>query len=67
MVRRSTAPLPEDDGLRSIFEHTRALGEKDLSLAVAMGEELGVDTPVARQALQHIADAVGVPHEEGST
>jgi 3-hydroxyisobutyrate dehydrogenase-like beta-hydroxyacid dehydrogenase len=65
MVRPTTDPFPADDGLRPYFVHARELGEKDLSLAVAMGEELGVETPVARYALQHIAAAVGVPREEG--
>ena len=64
MIRETTAPLPPDDFLRPIFEHASALGEKDLSLAIAMGEDLGVETPVARHALTHIAAAVGVPHEE---
>ena len=64
MIRQTTDPIPADDFLRPIFEHASALGEKDLSLAIAMGEELGVDTPVARYALTHIAAAVGVPHEE---
>jgi 3-hydroxyisobutyrate dehydrogenase-like beta-hydroxyacid dehydrogenase len=67
MVRESTAPLAADDGLREIFEHARALGEKDLALAVAMGEELGVETPIAHHALSTIAEAIGVPHEEGDT
>jgi 3-hydroxyisobutyrate dehydrogenase len=47
-----------------VFEHARDLGEKDLSLAIAMGVELGIDTPVARYALDHIGAAVGVPREE---
>lgn len=64
MIRPTTAPFAEDDPLRSYFEHARELGEKDLSLAVAMGEELGVDTPVGRYALDHIGAAIGVPHEE---
>jgi len=64
MVRGSTAPLGADDGLRPVFEHARGLGEKDLSLAIAMGEALGVDTPVARHALEQIGEAVGVPREE---
>ena len=65
MVRPSTAPLDADDFFRAIFEHASALGEKDLTLALAMGEELGVDTPVARYALDTIAAALGVPHEKG--
>ena len=64
MIRRTTDPFAADDGLRPFFVHARELGEKDLSLAIAMGEELGVDTPVARYALEHIGVAVGVPHEE---
>jgi len=66
MVRESTAPLAAGDGLRPIFEHARDLGEKDLALAIAMGAELGVETPVAHHAFSTIAEAIGVPHEEGN-
>lgn len=65
MVRPSTAPFADDDGLKPYFEHARALAEKDLSLALAMGEELGVETPVGRYAFDNIGTAIGVPHEEG--
>jgi 3-hydroxyisobutyrate dehydrogenase-like beta-hydroxyacid dehydrogenase len=64
MVRSTTEPFAPDDGLRPYFEHARSLAEKDLSLAIAMGEELGVDTPVGRYALDNIGVAVGVPREE---
>ncbi len=64
MIRPETGPLGVDDGLRPIFEHTRALGEKDLGLAVALGEALGVPTPVASSALDLLAAGLGVPHEE---
>jgi 3-hydroxyisobutyrate dehydrogenase-like beta-hydroxyacid dehydrogenase len=64
MVRASTEPLGPDDGLRPIFEHTRELAEKDLTLALAMGEQLGVDLPFAALALQTLAAGLGVPHEE---
>ena len=64
MVRRTTGPLADDDGLRAVFEHTRTLGEKDLGLALALGESLDVDLPFARLALDHLAAALGVPHEE---
>lgn len=62
MLRRATGPLADDDGLRPIFEHTRGLGEKDLRLALALGADLGVELPVAHLALDHLADALGVPH-----
>ena len=63
MVRPTTQPFPADDGLRPIFEHTRTLGEKDLALALALGEELDVDLPFARLALDQLAAGLGVPHE----
>jgi 3-hydroxyisobutyrate dehydrogenase-like beta-hydroxyacid dehydrogenase len=64
MVRASTAELDPADGLRPIFEHTAALGEKDLALALAMGEALGVDLPFAALARRTLAAGLGVPHEE---
>lgn len=63
MLRRSAGPLADDDGLRPIFTHTRGLGEKDLQLAIALGESLGVETPVARLARTHLGAALGVPHD----
>lgn len=64
MIRESTAPLPAGDGLRPIFEHARGLAEKDLALALAMGEQLGVDLPFARLTQQTVAEGLGVPREE---
>ncbi len=66
IMRGTVAPLPTDDPARPIFEHGCALGEKDLSLAIAMGEDLGVSAPLARQALADLAYAFGVPREEGA-
>ena len=63
LVRRSAARLPDDDGMRAIFTHTRELGEKDLDLALALGEELGVELPVATLARIQLAAALGVPHD----
>jgi 3-hydroxyisobutyrate dehydrogenase-like beta-hydroxyacid dehydrogenase len=63
MVRRETAPLAPDDPLFEIFSHSRDLGEKDLRLALALGEELGVDLPFATLALRTLADGLGVPHQ----
>jgi 3-hydroxyisobutyrate dehydrogenase-like beta-hydroxyacid dehydrogenase len=66
MLRGSTAPYPADDPLRAIFEHTRTLGEKDLSLALALGGSLGVDLPFTELALDRLAESLGVPHKEMS-
>ena len=62
MLRGDREPLEPDDPLRPIFAHTSELGEKDLSLALELGAELGFDLPLAREAILHLADYLGVPH-----
>lgn len=64
LLRDTTAPVPPDDGMHDILAHTRDLGEKDLALASALGEQLGVDLPFTRLALLRLAEALGVPHED---
>jgi 3-hydroxyisobutyrate dehydrogenase-like beta-hydroxyacid dehydrogenase len=59
-LRRTTAPLAEDDPLRPPFVHGYELGEKDLRLALALAEELDVDLPLAALALGQLAAAFGV-------
>lgn len=61
MLRSSTAPLEPDDPLAGILAHVRDLGEKDLSLALELGAELGVDLPLGRMALRDLATALGLP------
>jgi 3-hydroxyisobutyrate dehydrogenase-like beta-hydroxyacid dehydrogenase len=61
MLRPTTAPLDHDDPLREILEHVRALGEKDLSLALELGSALGVDLPMARLALGGFGAGLGLP------
>lgn len=63
MIRRDADRLGDDDGLRPIFEHTRALGEKDLDLALALGAELGVELPLTALARTNLGAALGVPHD----
>ncbi|MBS9532497.1 NAD(P)-dependent oxidoreductase [Mycobacterium sp. M1] len=64
MGRDSAGPLPADHFLHGIFTHTRGLGEKDLSLALGLGEATGVDLPLAQLALRELAGALGVPHTD---
>ncbi|TDC70642.1 NAD(P)-dependent oxidoreductase [Actinomadura sp. GC306] len=61
MLRPTTAPLEPDDDLYDILCHTRDLGEKDLSLALELAGELGVDTPFARLALERFGPGLGLP------
>jgi len=63
MVRTTTAPLAADDPLREIFTHARALGEKDLSLAIELGDALDVDVPFARLALDRLGPGLGLDEE----
>jgi 3-hydroxyisobutyrate dehydrogenase-like beta-hydroxyacid dehydrogenase len=62
MVREDMSTLTPDHWLHDAFTHTRGLGEKDLSLAVALGEATGTDLPLAELALQRLAEGLGVPH-----
>ncbi|MCP9954356.1 NAD(P)-dependent oxidoreductase [Actinomadura madurae] len=63
MLRPTTAPLKPDDDLYEILSHTRDLGEKDLSLALELAEELGVDVPLARIALERFGAGLGLEGE----
>ncbi|MCW2654131.1 MAG: NAD(P)-dependent oxidoreductase [Mycobacterium sp.] len=62
MLRDNMTPLDSDHFLYQPFLHTRGLGEKDLSLALALGEAVSVDLPLAEVARQRLAEGLGVPH-----
>lgn len=62
MLRRTTAVIEPDDFWFPILSHMRGLGEKDLSLALALGAEHGVELPLATLALQRFATGIGIPH-----
>ena len=65
MLRDTTAEIDPDDFWYGVFTHVRALGEKDLSLALALGAELDVDLPLGEIAARDLAAGLGVPHHEG--
>jgi 3-hydroxyisobutyrate dehydrogenase-like beta-hydroxyacid dehydrogenase len=67
MFRNSIARVDHDDPLYETLAHVRALGEKDLTLALELGHQLGLDLPLAELALERFADGLGVPHEEKAT
>jgi 3-hydroxyisobutyrate dehydrogenase-like beta-hydroxyacid dehydrogenase len=64
MYRDDTKDIEPDHFLYAGFKHARGLGEKDLSLALALGEALSVDLPLAKLALARLAPGLGVPHTE---
>ncbi|WP_301146711.1 NAD(P)-dependent oxidoreductase [Mycobacterium simiae] len=67
MVRDNMEDIEPDNFLYQPFLHTRELGEKDLSLALALGESVSVDLPLARLAYGGLAAGLGVPHTEGGS
>jgi 3-hydroxyisobutyrate dehydrogenase-like beta-hydroxyacid dehydrogenase len=67
MVRDDMKSLEPDNFLFQSFSHARDLGEKDLSLALALGEAVSVDLPLAEIARQRLATGLGVPRAEKET
>ncbi len=61
MLRDTAAPIDPSDFWYGIFEHVVALGEKDLSLAIDLADDLGVDVPLAQLALDRLATGLGLP------
>ena len=71
MFRGSVDELHPGDDFYDILVHTRTLGEKDLTLALELADEVGVEAPLAQLALRDFAASLGVPHrpdepEEGA-
>jgi 3-hydroxyisobutyrate dehydrogenase-like beta-hydroxyacid dehydrogenase len=60
MHRTTTAPIEPDDFWYDVFGHVLALGEKDLGLAIGMADDLGVDVPLARLALERLGPGLGL-------
>lgn len=67
MLRDTTTAIPEDDNWFPIFGHVRDLGEKDLALALGLGDRLGVDLPLATLALTALGPGLGVGQGANTT
>ena len=67
MFRDDTKPIDQDSFLYEPFLHARILGEKDLGLALALGEAVAVDLPLAEVALDGLAEGLGVSHSASTT
>lgn len=64
MHRDTTKQIEPGDFWVSIFEHVRAIGEKDLAHAIELADRLGVDVPMAHFAADNLAAALGLPPKE---
>jgi 3-hydroxyisobutyrate dehydrogenase-like beta-hydroxyacid dehydrogenase len=67
LYRDDTKPIPPESFLYQPFLHARILGEKDLSLALALGQAVSAELPLAEVALERLADGLGVPHTASTT
>ena len=63
MIRRTTEQMAPDDPLLAAMQQGTSLGIKDLTFALELGASLGVDLPLASYALDHLAEALGVPDQ----
>lgn len=61
MHRDTARTMTTEDPWFEIFEHVVALGEKDLRFATELADELGVDVPLARLALDRLRPGLGLP------
>ncbi len=64
MFREDTKDLEPGHFLYGPFLHARGLGEKDLDLALALGEALSVDLPLAELARERLGPGLGLPHKD---
>ncbi len=62
MIRDNMGDLDPGHWLYDTFTHTRGLGEKDLKLALALGDSVEIDLPLAQIAVRTLAAGLGVPH-----
>ncbi|MFT4201030.1 NAD(P)-dependent oxidoreductase [Gordonia sp. (in: high G+C Gram-positive bacteria)] len=66
MLRDTTAPIDPDDFWYGVFTHVVNLGNKDLDLALALGEQLGVDLPLGTIARADLAKGFGIDDKGAS-
>ncbi|MGW0180647.1 NAD(P)-dependent oxidoreductase [Nocardia sp. NPDC003345] len=64
MLRDTTAPIEDGDFWLPILTHVRELGEKDLSLALELGDRVGAPLPLAGLALDRLGAGLGVGRGE---
>jgi len=60
LIRETAGPMDRDDAWRPTLEHTRDLGEKDLTFALELASAEGVDVPLATLALNRLGGELGL-------
>lgn len=62
MIRENTEYLTPDDSAYESMLQIRDQGEHDLAQALELAQSQSVDAPLARAALEDLANGLGVPH-----
>lgn len=60
MLRDTAAPIQEGDFWMGVYEHVWALGKKDLTFAIELADQQGVDVPLARLSLERLREGLGL-------
>ena len=60
MHRDTTARIPDEDFWHGVFEHVWSLGQKDLTFAIELADQQGVDVPLARLSLERLREGLGL-------
>jgi 3-hydroxyisobutyrate dehydrogenase-like beta-hydroxyacid dehydrogenase len=66
MLRDTAASMATDDDWYPVLDHVRALGEKDLTFALELAGQVGVDAPLTRLALERLGPGLGLSDEPGT-
>lgn len=60
MLRDTAAPIQEGDFWMGVYEHVWALGKKDLTFAIELADQHGVEVPLARLSLERLREGLGL-------
>lgn len=60
MLRDTASPIQEGDFWMGVYEHVWALGKKDLTFAIELADQQGVDVPLARLSLERLREGLGL-------
>jgi 3-hydroxyisobutyrate dehydrogenase len=60
MLRSTAAPIEEGDFWMGVYEHVWELGKKDLTFAIDLADQQGVDVPLARLSLERLREGLGL-------
>ncbi|WP_243060050.1 NAD(P)-dependent oxidoreductase [Nocardioides sp. SR21] len=60
MLRDTAGPIQEGDFWMGVYEHVWALGKKDLTFAIELADQQGVDVPLARLSLERLREGLGL-------